>query len=63
MNGSPIQEKMIDNGDGTYEYTFIVSKFGNVTVSILHVIPEEVYVEFYTSGSISGTPAETEGDV
>ena len=55
MSGSPINDAMIDNNDGTYEYTFTISKFGNATVSILLSTVEGVRAEFYYSGTISGS--------
>jgi len=43
------RDRMIDNKDGTYKYTFSVSKEGTLTISIL-LLKSGIVQEEYVSG-------------
>ena len=52
----PIIGLMTYIGDGTYEYTFTISKFGNATVSIIAGVVEGVKGEYYSNTNFNGVP-------
>lgn len=52
---SDIVQPMYDNLDGTYYYTYSVSRPGKITVSPLLYTQGAVYSEYYTNNALSGT--------
>ncbi|CAI2372733.1 unnamed protein product [Moneuplotes crassus] len=47
---SDINDYMTDNGDGTYSYTFSVTKEGTITYKVLLLEQGKVSAEYYTNG-------------
>lgn len=56
--GLPIEVTMQDNGDGTYEHTYLITGGGGtITLSISVLTEGGAYAEYYTNSSLSGSPS------
>ena len=51
---SDLVSQMTDNRDGTYTYSFSVSRPGQITISLLHYTLSGVYQEYFPNNALSG---------
>ena len=54
-----IYDKMSDNGDGTYNYSYTLSNIGAITIIVKLVTGNGLYAEFFSTHDWSGSPELT----
>ena len=52
---SPLIALMTDNNDGTYSYTYSISKPGNITLAVVLLTHVDVTGTFYNTITLSGS--------